>query len=528
MILAILLMSLVPMTSTAQKAPDLFIPGGQVLLEIRDANGAPIREASAIPVEATGLEPDRLPGELRFSPFHFTPFTPQPIRSIANGQLLVKAPAPEHGLRIEHVGFEPLTLFEFPSGKDARRTVTLQPATRLIVHASLPSPLPDLARMHVLVQVEASKPALRLFTEDRTTYAEETRKDFGKRSERLFDARSSAPWSFTASLAYSDPIWPLADQDPGTLTLLGIVPGVPMHVRVLEPTGAIFFDADVAALAPGEARELTVNIPDPLAPLSGVVQNADTTPAAGVELYFGSPGLGRMAVTDKSGRFQIQDAYSTEGALLIESATPWLYRSAAALLYEPSFSFPEGEVVVITLPPLEPLAIELARPDGLPVEAPWSVELFDASGAVLMGEAERNSTTKSAAHAGSLNFDFACPGSQELLLVARAPGVVLRKKVALGDTHVRLEIPALAKLTITSPVDKGAAFYRLLPKGGGAPIWVRFHRYGVRHATDVYAPPGTFELQGFRIPDGAIHTVAMCAPQEVTLQTGAAVELEIP
>lgn len=523
--------------NTVQKAPDVFIPNGQVLLEIRDANDVPIQGATAIPVEASGLEPDRLPGELCMSPFRFTPFTPQPVRSIANGQLLVHAPAPGHGLRIEHTAFEPLTLFDFPSGKDARRTVTLQPATRLIVHANLPSPLLDLARMHVLVQVEASRPALRLFTEDRTTYAEETRQVSGKRSERLLDARSNAPWSFTASLAYSDPFWPLARQDPGTLSLPGIVPGVPMHVRILEPTGAIFFDADVAALAPGEARHLTVNIPDPLAPISGIVRNADATPAARVELYFGSPGLGLVAVTDKAGRFQIQDAYSPEGALLIESAVSRLYcgtgssvtvRSATALLYEPSFGFPEGEQAVITLPALEPLVIELARPDGLPVEAPWTIELFDASGAVLLGEAEQNRVTSDVSQTGPLTFEFACPGSQDLTLVARAPGVVLRKTIARRDSHARLEVPALAKLTITSPADKGKAFYRLVPQHGGAPIMVRFNRYGTRHATDLFAPPGTFELQGFRVPAGAFHAVPMGAPQEVTLQTDAAVELKLP
>jgi hypothetical protein len=491
------------------------------LLLFHDTAGTPL---SGVQVLTVRVENKRLP-----------PRPPAVLDESGPTRKLIAMPPPGSRLIASRRGFDPTTVDDLHS-KDGALDVTLHRSARLRLTTDLSSALPA-SRLYA--QLEAQEPALGLFASDRTTALQERTRSAGTPVlERLIDARSTAPWSFTASFRYGRSAPP--EPGPTRLDLVGITPGVPFHLRVFETTGAIFLERDIPAFTTGEGRELEFTIPAPSSPVRGQVIDAAGAAVPNVEIHFGSVVPAHVATTDADGHFEITGAYQLEGSLLVQSFTSYSLsaypagggsgRLAQTLLFVHGFRFRASGETVIELPASEALDVRLIDAAGKPSFADWQLRLYDETGTeYLTGTYEDAIFRGVRMDATEHVIELSRPAGQTTLLVATYLNSTIEVSVPPGIEKLDLTLPVLGAVRLEglsrelaervdlgkfTPKNQAESFYRWWGYFGGTP-----------QIEDIL--PGTYTLELLGEVDDHTPAGLLYEPIEVTVRPGLTTEVHV-
>jgi len=494
-----------------------------VTVTVLDDRGEPLRSAAVRWCDASGRDLALSAGEPLFSPSVTWLDTEHTGES---GRLLIQRPPAGDGLLVLRSGFEPRAVFDLPQDASKPLEIQLRKSAQLRIVGAFPGAFPD-ARL--IVQIEADRPAVRLYEGMRRSSAEEAESALSTWiPARSLDEASRAAWSYSQPfLPYAR--WPASLNAEPTRTaciISEILPGVPMHVRVLDPTGKVFYKSNLEVFSPGETRELNFTPAPPLADLSGRVLDAAGLPVAEATVHFGALALAPVATTDDAGRFTIDSPFATSGPLRIERAGSWIAcglwsggggRTPYTLFFDEDFTFdPAGEAEII-LPERSRLDIHLADFEGQPFDGEPDVRLMTSSGGRL------------------LSSEVSLVGDEDPNRVFFRPaGISCRVAIDVGSMHIERLAPASTnELTIALPslgsilVNTGPGFvtmsfganerYRLIPHDGSPTAWRSV--YLMENTPDELRElrPGTYTLQLFRadMDDPALMPIGPAVEVEV-------------
>jgi hypothetical protein len=501
-----------------------------VAVIVLDDQGEPLQGAAVRWCDARGWDLAQTPSEPMFSP---SVAWPGAGHTGASGRLLIQRPPAGDGLLVLRSGFEPRAVFELPQDAAKAFEVQLKRSAELRIMSTFPSGFPD-ARL--IVQIEAARPAVRLFEGMRRSSAEEAESALSTWiPARHLDENSAASWSYSRPFL-TNARWPAPLNAEPTRTaciVSGMIPGVPMHVRVLDPTGKVFLEANVEPLLVGEVRELNFAALPPLAQLRGRVLDATGSPVDEANVHFGSLALAPVATTDANGRFVIEAPFATSGALLIERAGTWMgcgpFTSSSghtptALFFDEDFHFDAAVETDINLPERDRLTIHLVDNMGQPFDKGAEIRLMATSGTQLL------SSDISIGDAGPEQVLFRPRGVDGRVIVTVGSLRFERFAPALVD-ELEVTLPSLGLIRTTAgPGIVTSAFgvsqsNRLAPHDGRPAVW-RSAYIMEGHADDLRELlPGTYTLQLFRaeMADPALEPIGPAI--EVTIRAGQTTEI---
>lgn len=479
------------------------IAPNSVLLTVLGPQGEPIKAAAARWCDADGRDLASAPGERPLAP---NTIWPGSTRTSLAGRTMIQRPPSGQGLIVTRAGFEPRAIFAFPASATKELIVRLEKSPELRLETTFPAGFPG-ARL--LVQLEAPKPALRLHRGLAQSRVEEAARACSAWLPGLaLDERSLAPWSHTQPFFPAAPWPPVVNAEPAQVDcqIQDLIPGVPLHVRVLDPTGSVFLDTNIKAFSPGESRTLQFEVGQSNTPVRGRVLDKAGQPVKGVTISFGKLVLAPVATTDDEGRFTIDSPFATSGPLMVARTITYTscdfgkspsYHSSMALLLDNNFQFdPSGETL-IELPGTTDLNVRLVDTQGMPFDGWHRTHCESIDGKTILAVGTR-------AVPGASEFSLPRPRGVTVKVVAEVEGRHFQATAPATTDQVTIVVPRPGNLSVpplTGFVPDGfnnSASFRLVPQDGGPTTWRSVLVNNGEPIALNYLLGGTYSMQLFR------------------------------